>query len=412
MKSSESSAKRRHPLFDPFDPDFRVNPYRIYERLRREAPIYQTPFGSVVLSRYSECMQMLLHSRTSRDERNSDNYQQLAKQGGLEHLAEFRERMRPFMLMDPPDHTRLRGLVNKAFTARVVEGLRPRIGRIVNELIDATEGRGLMNVIEDFAYPVAVKVICELLGVPSEDQEKFKTWALDPEPAVDPRLIPSEEEVGRRGRAVVAFDDYLQSLVRDRLCNSRNDLLSGLVVAENEGDKLTEQEMLWTCILLFVAGLETTVNLIGNGILALLQHPAQMKMLRHEPNLAGQTVEEVLRYDPPIQMTARVALEDIDIGGGLIPARMQTVLLLASANRDPDQFPRPDQFDITRTGNSHIAFGAGIHFCIGAPLARLEGRIALGTLVQRLPKLELGTNELEYKDNIVVRGLARLPVVF
>jgi len=398
-------------LFNPFDPAFRIDPYPVYARLRAEAPVYQGAFDNWVLSRYADCVAVLKDPRSSSDSRNSDAYLKFVEQSGVDP-EELLDGARPFLFMDPPDHTRLRGLVNKAFTPRVVEGLRPQIQAIVDELIDKILEQGSLEVIEDFAYPTPVRVICEMLGVPAEDHETFKGWSRELARSLDPEEVLPPDVVQRRQGAIESFREYFRKLIARRRAQPEEDLLSALIAAEEEGDKLTEQELLSTCILLLVAGHETTVNLIGNGVLALLRHPGQLHLLREEPSLARGAVEEVLRYDPPVQMTVRVALQDMEIAGVTMTKGQQAIILLASANRDPAQFPDPDRFDIARRDNHHLSFGHGTHFCLGAPLARVEGEIALRTLVRRLERLQLLTEAPEYKENIVLRGLAALPVGF
>ncbi len=314
---------------------------------------------------------------------------------------------------DPPDHTRLRGLVNKAFTPRVVEMLRPRIQQIVDGLLDAADGAGAMDLIEDFAYPIPVIVICEMLGVPVEDRERFKKWGLDIARGLDAIWLPPDSEVTQRSMASRrALSDYFRALIAERRTAPRNDLLSALIAAEEAGDKLSEEELLATCILLLVAGHETTVNLIGNGTLALLRHPDQLRLLRENPGLIGSAVEELLRFDGPVQRTARIPSEDVTIRGCTIAKGEMVMPFIGAADRDPAQFPDPDRLDIARGDNRHIAFGWGIHFCLGAPLARVEGQIAINTLVQRLPKLSLATDKPEFRQSLTLRGLSALPVSF
>ena len=402
------------PLFNPFDPEFRTNPYPVYQRLRTEAPVHQGQFGGWVLSRFAECEAVLGdHRRFSSDGRNSEAYHEfVAQRGGLTPEEQALEASRPFLFRDPPDHTRLRGLVSKAFTPRRVEALRPRIQQIVDELIDTVGGGGSMDVIEDLAYPLPVTVICEMLGVPVEDHGRFKEWSRELARSLDPEFVLPQEVIERRNQAVLSFREYFGSLIERRREAPRDDLISALIAVEEQGEVLTHQELLSTLTLLLVAGHETTVSLIGNGVLALLRHPDQMEMLRDNPSLARSAVEEVLRYDPPVQFDGRTAVEDVEIDGVTVRKGQEVVLLLGSANRDPAQFPDPDRLDITRADNRHLAFGYGIHFCLGAPLARVEGQIALGTLARRLRGLELLTDRPEYKENIVLRGLRALPVGF
>lgn len=400
-------------LFNPLDPAFRVDPYPVYERLRREAPVYNGSFGALVLSRYTDCEAILRDPRSSSDFRNSTAFDEfIAQNPDGDQNAGFFAQTRPFLFLDPPDHTRLRGLVNKAFTPRAIEGLRGRIQEIVNDLLDQADAKGEIEIVEEFAYLVPVQVICEMLGVPVADHELFKDWSRELARSLDPEELLPPDVIERRQKAVDSFGEYFGGLIAEHKSHPRDDLLSALIAAEESGDKLTEQELLATCILLLVAGHETTVNLIGNGTLALLRHPDQLALLRSDPSLARSAVEEFLRFDPPVQFTGRVALEDMTLGDVSLKKGQQTIILLASANRDPDVFADPDRLDITRAENRHLAFSHGIHYCVGAPLARLEAEIALGTLVQRFPQMRLLDEAPGYKENIVLRGLATLPVAF
>jgi cytochrome P450 len=303
--------------------------------------------------------------------------------------------------------------VSKAFTPRVVEGLRPRIQKIVDGLIARAETAGSMDLIEEFAYPIPVNVICEMLGVPVEDHERFKGWSLDIARGLDSIWLPPDSEIPRRSAAARhAISDYFRELIGQRRATPRGDLLSALIAAEEAGDKLNEEELLATCILILIAGHETTVNLIGNGVLALLRHPAELQRLRATPGLITTAVEEFLRYDGPVQRTARVASEDATIGGHTIRKGEMVMPFIGAADRDPAQFPEPDRLDLSRADNRHIAFGWGIHFCLGAPLARVEGQIAIQSLVRRLPRLELVSEAIEYRQSLTLRGLKELPVKF
>ncbi|MDP9236932.1 MAG: cytochrome P450 [Chloroflexota bacterium] len=393
------------------DPAFRRDPYPFYRRLREEAPLFHGPFDLAILTRYADCVAMLRHPHASSDARNSDAYEALmAQQAAAGGAAP--QGPNSFLFMDPPDHTRLRGLVSKAFTPRVVEGLRPRIQQLVDALITAAIERGTMELIEDLAYPLPVTVISEMLGVPHEDQETFKGWSRELASSLDPSINVAPEVMQRRLEAQEAFTEYVRALIARRRADPREDLLSALIVAEEQGDRLTEDELISTCILLLIAGHETTVNLIGNGTLALLRHPDQAARLRAEPALIASAVEETLRYDPPVQLTGRTALEDITLSSGIVRKGQQAMLLLGAANRDPAQFPEPETLNIARAENRHIAFGMGIHFCVGAPLARVEGQIALSAIFTRLPDLQLSSEEPEYKQNLTLRGLQSLPLTF
>ena len=391
--------------FNPMDPAFVADPYPTYRRLRAEDPVHHSPLGFWVLTRYEDVVAAL------RDPR-------LAKEAIASFIAARFGAPVPAMGLsmldrDPPDHTRLRSLVSKAFTPRVVEGLRPRIQQIVDGLLDAARDRGSMDVIEEFAYPIPVNVICEMLGVPVEDHERFKGWSLDIARGLDSILLPPDSDVPRRSAASrTALADYFRELIARRRAAPRNDMLSGLIAAEEAGDKLSEQELLATCILILIAGHETTVNLIGNGTLALLRHPDQLGRLRADPGLIGTAIEELLRFDGPVQRTARIPSEDVTIAGHKIAAGEMVMPFIGAADRDPAQFREPDRLDITRTDNRHIAFGWGIHFCLGAPLARIEGQIAINTLLRRFPALALATETPEFRQSLTLRGLASLPVRF
>jgi pimeloyl-[acyl-carrier protein] synthase len=391
--------------FNPMDPEFLANPYPIYHRLRGEDPVHHSALGFWILTRYDDVVFSL------RDPR-------LAKEAIASYVAARFGNTPPGLGLsmldrDPPDHTRLRGLVSKAFTPRVVERLRPHIQQIVNGLLDRVEGTGSMDLIESFAYPLPVTVICQMLGVPVEHRERFKQWGLDIARGLDGLLLPPDSEVLRRSvTARHALSDYFRGLIAERRASPREDLLSALIAAEEEGDKLSEEELLATSILLLIAGHETTVNLIGNGTLALLRHPDQLRRLREHPELISSAVEELLRYDGPVQRTARIPSEDVIIGGQTIAKGEMVMPFIGAADRDPAQFADPDRLDIARPDNRHIAFGWGIHFCLGAPLARVEGQLAILTLVQRLPKLALATDTPEYRQSLTLRGLTALPVTF
>jgi len=392
--------------FNPFDPAFRANPYPTYQRLLEGDAVREGMAGLYILPHYADCVAMLRDPNTSNDERKSEL---IGQQGPIDPDLEVLERARPFLFMDPPDHTRLRGLVNKAFTPHVIEGLRPRIQEIVDELIAAAAGRGTADVIEDLAYPLPVRVISEMLGVPAEDHERFKGWSRELARSLDPDFVIPPDVLARREAAIVAFRAYFQELIDERRKSPGDDLLTALIAAEEAGDKLSPQELLSTCTLLLVAGHETTVNLIGNGLLALIRHPDQVARLREDPSLIRSAIEEMLRFDPPVQLTGRTALADIRVPNGVVPKGKEAILLIGAANHDPAQFRDPETFDIGREDNRHIAFGMGIHFCLGAPLARLEGQAMIGTLVARTRDFMLDGTPA-YKDQVTLRGLDSFPI--
>ena len=392
--------------FNPMDPEFLADPYPTYHRLRDEDPVHHSPLDFWVLTRYEDVAAVLRDPRFIKEPLVS----MVAARFGVAVPPGVGLSM---LDRDPPDHTRLRSLVSKAFTPRVVEGLRPRIQKMVDDLITRAEAVGTMDLIEEFAYPIPVNVICEMLGVPIEDHDRFKGWSLDIARGLDSIWLPPQSEIPKRsGAARHALGHYVRGLIAERRASPREDLLSALIAAEEAGDKLSENELVATCILLLIAGHETTVNLIGNGTLALLRHPEELRRLRQTPGLITSAVEELLRYDGPVQRTARIPSTDVTIGGRTIAKGEMVMPFIGAADRDPAQFPDPDRLDLARADNRHIAFGWGIHFCLGAPLARVEGQIAIDTLVRRLPKLELDVDKPEYRQSLTLRGLKTLPVRF
>jgi cytochrome P450 len=370
-----------------------------------------SPLGFHVLSRYDDCATILKHPDVSSDQRRSADYKMWTLTNP-EAAAFSRsiEGRRPFLFMDPPDHTRLRSLVSKSFTPKRVDALRPRVQELVDQLIDDAIDRGSLEVVEEFAFPVPVIVICELLGVPIDEQETFKGWSRSLARSLDPEMVLPPEVQKERLEAITSFHEYFLELIERLRRDPGPDLLSALVAAEDAGDKLTEDELLGICTLLLIAGHETTGNLIGNAVLALLRHPDQWERLKADPSLVRSAVEEVLRFDPPVQFDGRVAVADIELEHCSLKMGEQPLLILGAANRDPRHFDDPDRFDIGRADNHHLAFGYGLHFCLGAPLARLEAQVALATLAQRLPGMQLVDEHPPYKENLVLRGLSELPV--
>jgi len=389
--------------FNPLLPDFRLNPYPTYQRLQNEDPVHKSMLPGIwVLSRYADVSMVLRDARFGRADAETFWRERLGEGPAHAILSKW------MLFRDPPDHTRLRTLVNKAFTPRAIENLRPRVQEIVNELLDAVQHEGGMDLMAAFAYPLPVLVICEMLGVPAKDRAIFKEWSGDLARILDPILTP---EVVERGHVLIgSMAEYFHELIGQLRKNPEGNLLDAMIAAEEQGDRLSEEELLANCILLFGAGHETTVNLIGNGTLALLRHPEQLAKLQANLDLIESTVEECLRYESPVQMTGREAKQDLEIGGISIAAGERLFTLLGAANRDPLQFSKPDRFDITRADNKHLAFGYGIHFCLGASLARLEGQIAIGTLVRRLPGLKLETDTPQWREAFTLRGLQSLPV--
>ena len=396
------------PLFNPLAPDFIRNPYPHYDRLRTIDPVHVTPFGQFVASRHADVSLVMRDKRFGKDfvERTMRRY-------GLDIMKEpvFRSMSHWMLQADPPDHTRLRGLVVKAFTARRVEDMRPRIQEIVDQTIDAVIDRGQMDLIEDFAFRLPVTIICEMLGIPEDHREVFYKSSRDGGRLLDP--VPmTPEEIAKGNAATTMAQMYFQQLFELRRKSPGDDLITQLVQAEEDGNKLSNEELTANIILLFGAGHETTVNLIGNGLLALHRNPDQLALLKARPDLITNAIEEFLRYDSSVQMTGRVALEEIDdLGGKTIPKGETVLCLLGSANHDPAVYPdHPDRLDITRPNVRPVSFGGGIHFCLGAQLARIEAEIAIATLLRRMPDLRIDDVENpEWRPTFVLRGLKRLP---
>lgn len=393
-------------LFDPLQPETLSDPYPIYAALRENGPLHRTPRGAWLVLAYEPAVAILRdHDRFSVEHSkyrkpNSDTGPGPVERG-MENIMLFK---------DPPDHTRLRTLVNKAFTPRVVESLRARIKEIVDELLDDAEQRGEMDVIADFAYPLPVRVIAEMLGVPPEDRTRFKEWSRGVAPILDPML--SDETFFHVAEAGLHLAVYFDELVAERRAQPQTDLVSELIAAEDQGEKLNEEELRATLILLLVAGHETTMNLIGNGLYALLRNRDELGRLAEDQSLGKSAVEELLRYDGPVHLTARTAIQDVEVHGTKIEAGEMCVVLLAAADRDPAQFPDPDRLDVGRSPNKHLAFSAGGHFCVGATLARVEGQIAFDALVKRFPNIALATDDVRYRPTVTLRGLDALPVTF
>jgi cytochrome P450 len=401
------------PRVDLLDPAFKANPYPTYAELRSTAPVHRVELpdglGIWLITRYDDVLAVLKDERFVKDWRKALTPEQLAQVPPIPPVMEALSRN--MLDMDPPDHQRLRSLVSKAFTPRLIKRLRPRVQAIAAGLLDAVQDRGEMDLIDDYAFPLPITVIAELLGVPAEDRDSFREWSdaavsgNTTQEHLEKVLIPHMQ----------AFTDYLHALFEEKRKNPKDDLVSALLRAEEAGDKLSEDELLGMVFLLLVAGHETTVNLIGNGVLALLQHPDQLQKLRDDPSLIKPAVEELLRYDGPVETsTERFAREDVRIGETVIPRGEMVLVVLAAADHDPERFADPDELDITRVDNRHLAFGKGIHHCLGAPLARMEGQIAISTLLARMPDLRLkGSPEsLSWRPGLTLRGLRGLPLEF
>lgn len=393
-------------LLQLLDPANRADPYRLCAQFRDRGPLQLPDANLVVFLSYRDCDEVLRHPSSSSENANSTVAKRQAEAG----TAPPRQGPPGFLFLDPPDHTRLRKLVSKAFAPRVVSALQPDIGSLVDGLLDRVAEKGQFEVVEDFAYPLPVAVICRLLGVPLEDEPQFSRASALLAQALDPFStitgVPAEV-ANERQQAGTWLRDYFHGLIDKRRSRPGEDLLSGLIAVEESGDQLTEEEIVSTCNLLLIAGHETTVNLIGNAVLAMLRNPGQWAALGADADRAPGIVEETLRYDPPVQLAGRIALADMVIGGVEVPAGDVMMLLLAGANRDPAEYDRPDVFDPDRKNLRHLGFGRGAHYCLGAPLARLEAGVALAAVAARFPNARLD-GEPQYKTNVTLRGLSQL----
>ncbi|MEB3982838.1 cytochrome P450 [Mycobacterium sp. 663a-19] len=403
-------------LVQLLDPANRADPYGLCARIRDHGPVVVPNANMVVFATYRDCDEVLRHPSSSSDRAKSvigEQRIEAQSQALIEAGVEPPQSIPPgFLFLDPPDHTRLRKLVSKAFAPKVVNALAPDIRALVDGLLDRIAERGRFDVVEDFAYPLPVAVICRLLGVPLDDEPKFSRASALLAQALDPFVTVTgapADGLQERLQAGMWLREYLRGLVERRRSRPGDDLMSGLVAVEESGDQLTEDEIISTCVLLLVAGHETTVNLIGNAILAMLRQPSQWAALGADAARAPAVIEETLRFDPPVQMVARIAAEDMIIGGLDVPARDVIMLLLAAAHRDPAEYDRPDAFDPDRTTLRHLGFGRGAHYCLGAPLARLEAGVALSAVTARFPNARLDS-EPQYKTNITLRGLSSLTV--
>lgn len=386
-------------------PEGKADPYGRYHALRSMAPVHRSAFGLWVLSRYDDCQLLLRHPEVGKDFSGLAGTAGLNEQQQSEQAA-FRNDRSNMLFADPPDHTRLRSLATRAFTPRTVEKLRPHVVEIVDRLIDGFGDE--VDVMDALAFRLPVTVIGEMLGVPAEDRAQFRPLVRAVTAVLE--LTISPEALTEATAASGAMEGYFRDLIAERRREPRDDLLSKLIEAEEEGDRLTEYELISTSILLFAAGFETTTHLIGNGLLALLQHPDQLERLRADRTLVRSAVEELLRFDSPVQITARTAYADLRIGDHLIPKGAVALGLLGAANRDPARFTDPDRLDIGRSEGNPLSFGSGIHFCLGAALARLEAQVVFDRLVERFRTIELVGGAPPHRDSLTLRGLLELPV--
>ncbi|MDY7227206.1 cytochrome P450 family protein [Hyalangium rubrum] len=398
------------PRFDLWSEEARIDPLPILARMRREAPVirlFNPHQGAPVwfVTRYKEAVEFLRDPRfiKDKDKLSAQTRRLYFRVNELSHLDQH------MINADPPAHTRLRSLVAKAFTPRRVDDLRPRITTIVNRLLDGMQDKGSVDLLEAFAMPLPVTVIAELLGIPSEDHGRFREWV---NILFTPPVGGDFEPLRRMARE---FQGYLQEFLARRRAHPREDLTSALIAAEEQGDQLSGAELMSMVFLLLIAGYETTAHLLGNGVWALLRHPEQKELLRTNPWLIDSAVDEMLRYRGPVKnTTTRFPLQETEFGGQLIPAQEMVVASLLSADNDAEQFPEPERFDITRTPNRHIAFGAGVHFCLGGPLAKVEAVLAIPLLLERLPQLRFAVDPatLRWRTGILLHGLEQLPVAF
>jgi len=387
---------------NPVDPEFRDDPYPALHRLRAIDPVNFTPLGVWRLSRYADVVRLLREANAG--VRSTDGKLPFVDESDL-------ERQREFMLQhDPPKHTRLRKLVSRAFTPRAVERMRPKIAAVVEQCLDRVAERGEMDVVADLALPVPSTLICEMMGVPLADRDRFTRWTAEATHGLAAGMAPAD--VLERARdAGMALAEYFDTLIAERRTNLREDILSDLIRAHDEGDQLSPGELLSQAIGLLIAGFETTIGLIANGARAFVRNPDQIEVLRADPGLIASAVDECLRYDSPIVLTPRVLHEDTEFGDKLLPRNAIVWGLLSAANRDPERFPDPDRFDVARRDNEHLAFGGGAHFCLGAHLAHLEGELALGALFTRFRDFALVSDKVEWGPSLF-RVPGRLPIRF
>jgi cytochrome P450 len=402
--------------FDPTAPDFHADPHATYARMRAEAPVFRHLFAhdgpqgpsTWLVTRHRDCVAVLRDPRCSAEKFPTQALQQLAADPSGPFGVVAKTVLGMMLVKDDPDHARLRGLVNKAFTPRVVAELRPRVQAIADELLDAAEARGELDAIEDLGMPLPIIVIAELLGVPLEDRAQLKRWSDRLVTFLDGTI--RDKGLAEAAAACVEMRVYMDGVFAERRAAPRDDLISRLLAAREVEDKLSDDELFGTVALVLAAGHETTTNLIGNGLYTFLRHPAELARLRAHPELAASAVEEVLRFEGPVTMTSRNPIADYEIGGHVVPKGDELAVILCAANRDPEVFSDPDRFDVARNDTRHLAFGFGAHFCLGAALARLEGQIALASAVARFPGMKLADEAPTWKPGIVLRGLHALNI--
>lgn len=410
-KGSFPTANKQDPalsLYHLLDPEVLANPYPLYHRLRSEDPVHWDRFlHTWVVTRYTDVVTVLQHFSAVR----TPTPEQLTALGlsSLVPLAEVL--VRQMLFMDPPAHGRIRSLAAKVFTPRRIEMLRSHIQDITDSLFDAVQATGHLDVIADLAYPLPAIVTAEMLGLPTSDWKQLTQWSADFSEALG-NLQHDPDHAPRVLRSLGEAREYFRASVHEHREHPREDLISALLAAEQDGDSLSEEEVVANSIMLMTGGQETTTNLIGNGLLTLLRRPDQLEKLRADHSLIHSAIEELLRYESPIQYTSRLAPDDVQMGGKTIHKGQAVFAMMGAANRDPERFPDPDRLDIYRQDNRHLAFAWAAHFCFGAPLARLEGEIAFETILQRMPNLRLEPGPVTWRENLGFRGLTALPVTF
>jgi cytochrome P450 len=406
--AATTTAPNALSLTDLLDPEVLANPYPLYRRLRESDPVHWDPFlHAWVVTRYADVLHVLHHYSAAR----TPTAEQLDAMG-LADLAPCANMMvKQMLFLDAPAHTRLRSLAAFAFTPARVAVLRRRIQSIAERLVLNVEHNGRMDLIADLAAPLPAMITAEMLGVPAEDHTLLKMWSAD----FAEMLGNFQHNPGRLARVLKSLEDmtaYFRDAIRDRQAHPREGLIHSFLTAQIDGTRFSQDEVIANCVITMVGGQETTTNLIGNGMLSLLRNPAELRKLQADPALVPSAVEEMLRYESPSQQTARLAPDDVELGGKQIRKRQAVIAVMAAANRDPERFPDPDRFDITRTDNRHLGFGWAAHFCFGAPLARLEAQIVFDTLLSRFAGFQLDAEPLTWRHNLGLRGLTALPIGF
>ncbi len=411
QQGSQTTASKRSKvlsLYHLLDPEVLANPYPLYQQLRTEDPVHWDPFlHAWVVTRYADVITVLQRFLSNR----TPTAEQLTALG-LESLTPLAKVMVHQMLfLDPPAHGRVRGLASKAFTPRRVEVLRGHIQEITDSLLDAVQGKGEMDIIADLAYPLPAIVTAEMLGVPTSDWKQLTVWSGNFAQVLG-NFQHNPDHAAQAIRSLEEMIAYFGAAIRENEKHPREGLINALMTAEQDGDRLTEEEIIANSIVTMVGGQETTTNLIGNGILSLLRYPDQLAKLQSNSSLIPSAVEELLRYESPSQHTARLAPDDVLLGGKTIRKRQAVIAVMGAANHDPERFPDPDRLDICRQDNRHVAFAWAAHFCFGAPLARIEGQTAFETVLRRMPELSLKPGPITWRENLGLRGLTALPVTF